>query len=199
MDEVRRAGRSGEPARRRRPLGDRDIRYQNMANEPHQESHSNDLESLWSDIAAIRIGMLITHDDGVLRSRPVLICADRNEEALYVFTRAEDHKIPEIERDGRVGVTLVDSAKEIYISVSGEATVLRDPEKARKYAVVEAVAWFEHGVDDEDLRLIRITLDQAERWDVSTNPLRKVWEIARSMKSPHTPDLTDNSKYAFRS
>lgn len=170
-----------------------------MAKEPNPESHDESLAMLWSDIAAIRVGMLTTHDEGVLRGRPVLICADRDEDAFYIFTRAEDHKIREIERDSRVCVTFVDSGREIYISVSGQATILDDRATARKYAVPDATAWFEHGVDDEDLRLVRISLDQAERWDVSTNPIRKVWEIARSMNSPDTPDLTENSKFVFRS
>jgi len=169
-----------------------------MAKEPNQESRGGSLAALWSDMAEIRVGMLTTHDGRILRSRPVLICSDRDEGAFYVFTRAEDHKIPEIERDGRVCVTFVDSGNEIYISVSGEATVLNDRERARKYAVPEATAWFENGVDDEALRLVRIALDQAERWDVSTNPFRKVWEIVRSMESSHSPELTDNSKISFR-
>jgi general stress protein 26 len=170
-----------------------------MVNDPKDGPPTHNLDSLWNDIAAIRIGMVTTCDAGVLRSRPVLTSPEREEEVVYFFTRAEDHKIREIGRDGRVCVAFVDSGREIYISVSGEARILDDRDRARKYASPEAIAWFDNGIDDESLRLIRVGLQQAERWDVNANPIRKTWEIVRSMNSPRTPELADNSKFSFRS
>lgn len=155
----------------------------------------HDLTPLFTEIDRIAVGMVTTRDGNVMRGRPMRASADAAEEAIYLYSRDEDHKLVEIDRVPDVEIAFVDSEREVYISVSGRATVMRDRGKALEHASREVLAWFENGVDDPALRLIRVEVRQAERWDVNTNPVRKMWELERSLGSDHTPDLTDNVKY----
>ncbi|MDX1486341.1 MAG: pyridoxamine 5'-phosphate oxidase family protein [Alphaproteobacteria bacterium] len=154
-----------------------------------------DFEPLWQDIEAIGIGMVTTWNAGNLQSRPMLASVDREDDALYFFTRAGDHKVEEVRRRHEVGVSFVDSAKEIYIAVAGQASIVNDREKAREHRSLAALAWFDDGVEDDGLRLLKVDVHRAERWDVTANPLKKAWEIIRSQKTPRTPDVTENTTF----
>ncbi|HSR54671.1 MAG TPA: pyridoxamine 5'-phosphate oxidase family protein, partial [Alphaproteobacteria bacterium] len=106
-----------------------------------------------------------------------------------------DHKVGEVRHHSDVCVSFVDTAAEIYISVTGEALVVNNREKAEKHGSLAALAWFEEGVADEDLRLLKVDVRLAEKWDVKANPLEKIWEIMRSQHNPRTPEVTENTKF----
>jgi general stress protein 26 len=154
-----------------------------------------DLGPLWREIGRIGIGMVTTRDGDVLRSRPMVASADRDEAALYFFVNCHDHKIAEVAETPEVEVAFVDSKREIYVSVSGRASLVMNREKAREHWSAPAVAWFREGIDDPELRLLRVEVLQAEMWDVDTSMLRKIWEIGRSLGTAHNPDLTENTKF----
>lgn len=166
-----------------------------MTTNASETKAERDLEPLWADIEHIMTGMVTTLDEGLLRSRPMLAFPDKADGALYFFTRADDHKVEEVQRDPRVCVSFVDTKNEIYVSVTGRGSVVADREKARQHATAAAVAWFDDGLDDVNLRLLRVDIEQAERWDVTTNPLRKLWEIALAFETERTPDLAENRKF----
>lgn len=159
------------------------------------ENIERDLGPLWQEIERIRVGMVTTRDGEVLRSRPMVASADREEGALYFFINCHDHKIAEVAEMPEVAVAFVDSKREIYISVSGCASVMVDREKAREHWSAPAMAWFRNDIEDPELRLMRVEVLQAEMWKVDTNPFRKVWEIGRSLGTSHNPDLTENTKF----
>ena len=164
--------------------------------EKHQpDTVETNLAPLWTEVERIGLGMVVTHDAGTPRARPMLASVDRKQRALYFFTRAEDHKVEEVSEDQRACVTFVDSTEKIYISVSGRAAILEDRDKAREHWSFASIAWFDDGVDDEDLRLLKISVEQAEKWEADTSLLRTVWEIALSYRTEKTPDLNDDMKF----
>lgn len=111
------------------------------------------LDMFWDKIEKIEITMLTTHDNGLLRCRPMKAIPDREANRVWFFINRNHHKADEIKRKPEVNLSFVDANAGDYVSVSGRARIIDDREKARKYWSADAAAWFDDGIDDPDMRL----------------------------------------------
>ena len=100
-----------------------------------------------------------------LRSRPMATLINEEEpDVLWFFTGIDSEKSQEILADSHVNVAYSDASSNKFVSVSGRAQVIRDPEKAKKLWTPFAKGWFE-GPDDPSLAIIRVDMDGAEYWE----------------------------------
>lgn len=121
---------------------------------------------LWDMIEDIGLAMLTTIDeDGTLRSRPMGTINHDFEGDLWFFTRASSHKVLEVRQHEEVCLTYADPDDQEYVSVSGRATLVRDPAKAKELWREPLRTWFPKGLDDPDLALLKIHVTKAEYWD----------------------------------
>jgi general stress protein 26 len=134
-----------------------------MPPEPEAERQLNTL------IAGIGVAMLTTatSEDG-LRSRPMATQGrglERGE--IWFFTRDDSGKVFEIEGDHEVNLAYAEPGEQRYVSLSGRAAVLRDPERARALWSPEVETWFPGGPEDPHLALLRVRVHGAEAWDAA--------------------------------
>jgi general stress protein 26 len=121
------------------------------------------IERLRTLIGKARIGILTTvDDDGRLVSRPMAIKDREFDGDLWFFTEDPSHKTVEVRRDPQVNVAL-ESGKG-WVSLSGEAEVVRDAAKIDELWDTGAEAWFEHGREDPKVALLKVTAHSAEYW-----------------------------------
>ena len=126
----------------------------------------DDIKALADQIRDIRMAMLVTRDaNGQLRARPMATQEVEFDGDLWFFTAADSDKAREVAEDNRVAVIYADADSHRYVSVSGVATILEDPERARELWTPTLKMWFAGGVTDRNLRLLRVEVDQAEYWD----------------------------------
>lgn len=129
----------------------------------------------------IRVAMLTTSaPDGSLRSRPMATPDEDFDGELWFFTRYHSGKTEEIQDQQKVNVSFAAPKNERFVSVSGTATVVRDPARIKDLWSREYKEWFPDGKKDPDLALLRVTIDRAAYWDrsecrmvempLSTNP-----------------------------
>jgi general stress protein 26 len=117
-------------------------------------------------IEGISVAMMTTVDqDGQLRSRPLMTLEVDSDEELWFFTAIDSPKIDEIGRDNRVNLSYSDPDGQDYVSISGQAEIVRDRSKIRQLWRPAHKAWFPDGVDDPQLALIRVDASKAEYWD----------------------------------
>ena len=90
---------------------------------------------------------------------------DSFDGSLWFFTSDEAPKVGELERNPHVGLSYGAPDKDLYVSVSGRATLVRDKAKAEELWNVFAEAWFPDGVDDPHLALLRVDVEQAHSWE----------------------------------
>ncbi len=127
-----------------------------------KDSESKKLREL---IKGIRIAMLTTVDDGgKLRSRPLATIDVESDNELLFFVREESGKVSEIKKDNQVNVAYADAGGNTYVSVSGAASVGKDPELAKEHWNPMLKAWFT-GPDDPTLAVMKVRLEKAEYWD----------------------------------
>jgi general stress protein 26 len=116
-------------------------------------------------IQEIRVAFLTTVDhDGRFHARPVLTLQVDADETLWFFTDWTSPKVDELRHDVRVSLGYADPAKNMYLAISGTASLLRDPQKARELWSVEQRAYYPRGPDDERLALLHVRIDRAEYW-----------------------------------
>ncbi|MBR8838371.1 MAG: pyridoxamine 5'-phosphate oxidase family protein [Stigonema ocellatum SAG 48.90 = DSM 106950] len=139
-----------------------------MSNSPDRNEKIKKLRELIQDID---IGMLTTIDqDGSLHSRPMSTNSEVELDGdLWFFTDASSHKVTEIEQHQRVNVSFSDPHKQRYVSISGQAQLVRDRNKIKDLWKPELKAWFPKGLDEPDIALLKVNVEKAEYWDGSSS------------------------------
>jgi len=83
-------------------------------------------------------------------------------------TRAGAPKTDEIRENQHVNVAYVDGDGDSFVSISGLASLVRDPVKIAELWSKRLRSWFPDGKKDPELALIRVRIDRAEVWDAKS-------------------------------
>ena len=142
---------------------------------------------LWSMIKSVQFAMMTTEDDGTLRSRPMAAVNREFDGTLWFFTRGSSHKVFEVAHDERVGLSYADPAHQNYVSLSGTATVVRDPEAIAAHWTESLRTWFPKGKDDPDIALLQVTVQQGEYWDAPSSTMLHLYGYAKAVLTGQPP------------
>ena len=102
---------------------------------------------------------------GKLRSRPVSILEMDNSGSLWFFTNEFTARKNEIAKNPLVCVSYSNSKIQKYVSVTGEASIINNNKKIKELWSPCVKKWFNNGVSDPFLALLKIEIDTAEYWD----------------------------------
>lgn len=117
-------------------------------------------------IKGTRIALLTTvAADGRLRSRPMASLKGGFDGDLWFVTRSTTPKTEEIRDNQHVNIAYADPDDERFVSISGLATVVKDPARVKALWSRRLREWFPEGKKDPELALIRVRIDRAEVWD----------------------------------
>lgn len=140
------------------------------------------IEQIDSMIQDIEIAMLTTHaETGLLRSRPMVSVCRHFDGDLWFFSHGDDPRMRDIQAHPRVGVAYACPAAKNYVSLCGEATVVKDRQKFETLWKDDLLSWFSDGVDTAGLVLIRIKVDHAEYWDHKRSTMKHLLNYAKSL------------------
>lgn len=129
------------------------------------------------------VAMLTTvASDGSLRSRPMATPEGDFDGELWFFTRYHSPKSDEIQENQKVNVTYASPKNDRYLSVSGRAALVRDPEKVKELWRGALKQWFPEGKKDPELALLKVTVERAEYWDADENRMVDLPRLTRSEK-----------------
>ena len=137
-----------------------------MSGEEHGQDGLRDeqVTKLARLIDGIQVCMFTTSDvEGRLMSRPMAVQQVEFDGDLWFFTKAGGRKAEQIGRDPRVNVSL--SSRSSWISIAGEAEIVRDVAKAKELWNAGIEAWFPDGPGDPEMMLVKVHADGAEYWD----------------------------------
>ena len=137
-----------------------------MTDTHHELPHagSDEVEKVRELVKDERIAMLTTvAEDGSLVSRPMGVQAVDFDGDLWFFAAADSHKVAEIARDSAANAAF--SGTSSWVSLSGRATLVHDPDKIRELWNAVADAWVPDGPDTPGVGLIRLHAESAEYWD----------------------------------
>lgn len=115
-------------------------------------------------ITGARYATLSTVDDlsGYPQSRVVDPFAPEPDFTIWIGTNAETRKVQQIRLNPRVALLYFDAPRQHYVSISGVASIVRDPaEKSRRFKP-EWKAFYKNDGAGDDYVLIRITPSRLE-------------------------------------
>jgi general stress protein 26 len=150
---------------------------------------------LWERVRDLRFAMLTTRDpDGSLTARPMTVAQKEFDGTLWFFTSQTAPLVGSIGADPDVGVQFVDTHKDLYVSLSGEAMIERDRVRIDGLWKPLMKAYFPKGKDDPDLALVRIDVYKAEYWDVKESKPVQLFKMAKAIiKGERANDLGEHA------
>ena len=139
-------------------------------------------------IKDIQMAMLTTVSaGGTLHSRPMATHQAPFAGELLFLTPAHSGKVEEIQDEAEVSLTYVD-AKHAFLAISGRASISNDRATIEELWNPSYKAWFPEGKDDPEIRVLRVSVEQAEYWDAPSSAIvRNVKILARAVSGGKTP------------
>ena len=136
------------------------------AQQDQDGSHEEQVAKLARLIEGIKVCMFTTSDaEGRLMSRPMALQEVEFDGDLWFFTKLGGRKAEQIAREPRVNVSL--SSRSSWISIGGDAEIVRDVAKAKELWNAGIEAWFPDGPEDPEIVLVKVHADGAEYWDTA--------------------------------
>ncbi len=153
------------------------------------------VEKLAKLIRGFKFAMLTTVDlDGSLYSRPMACQQQEFTGELWFFTSRSSGKIRSIESDQHVNVSYASPSDQVFISVSGRASIITDHHKFDEFWSPLYKAWFPLGLEDPDLILLRVHVESAEYWDSPSNMIVKLVGFAKAILTGHPVSMGEHRK-----
>jgi general stress protein 26 len=153
------------------------------------------LQKLIDLIEDIDFTMMTTvDDDGSLRSRPMSTQQIGEDGVMWFFTGYESGKSHEIKNDSHVNLSYSKPSDNVYVSVSGKATLSKDRAKIEELWTPELKAWFPGGKEDPNVGLIRVDIDKAEYWDSPNSAVTHLIGFVKATLSGESYDPGENKK-----
>lgn len=133
-----------------------------------------------------------THE---LRARPMVIADPMEDGDLIFITSGEAPKTKEAVEHPQVNVTMQSSNK--FLSLSGIASVSYDKAKIEQVWKPAWKAWFPKGKEDPEIRLIRVTAQSGEYWDMSgVNKMSFVFRAGKALLQGEKLDEYSDSTHS---
>jgi general stress protein 26 len=136
-------------------------------------------------LAEFETAMMITHTaSGPLDCRPMQVadCEVDRGGPLWFITSAESRKVVEIARDAATLLIFQDDGRSL--AVWGRARVIDDSDHIGRLWKESYRVWFPEGVDDPDIRLIKVDPHSAEFWEnVGASTVRYLFDPAEAHAS----------------
>lgn len=150
--------------------------------------HQDQILTIASKIKDIQFGMFTTMDASkVLSSRPLTSQQIDNEGNMWFFVSDEASYTHDLQAHPGVNISFSRPEHSLYLSVSGQAYLLRDRRKAQELWSPLVGAWFPGGLDDPHLALIRVKIQSAEYWDAGASKMKQLFAMAKAALTGERP------------
>jgi general stress protein 26 len=108
-------------------------------------------------------------DKKPITARPMSVQEIDDDGNLWFFSRDDSDKNSAIEENSEVQLFFSNKGSSEYLSVYGEATIIKDREKTEELWSPIVKAWFNEGKDDPHISLIKVHTLDAYYWDTKNN------------------------------
>jgi general stress protein 26 len=153
---------------------------------------------VWKMIESVEVAMMVTMDgDGRFRSRPMRAVGRHEGDTLWFFSQAGAPVTSEARQDERVLLAYADPRSQNYVSLSGNAEVVRDKGKQKALWSEPLRVWFPGGPEDPKIALLKVTVDGAEYWDAPSSTLVHAWGYIKAITTGEPPHPGANDKVDF--
>jgi general stress protein 26 len=158
----------------------------------------DEIGRVWDIIEKVSVCMLTTQFAGGLRARPLEARPDRDSGLIFFVTDIHSAKEDEIKSAPDVGLVFIDTKDKAYLSITGRASTIRDPEKIKAAWRKTDEVWWPGGPNSPDVCLLRVDPLTAELWDGPASTAVSVFEFAKAKLTGKEPNLGENRKVTLK-
>jgi general stress protein 26 len=158
------------------------------------KDHESELDRVWDVIEKAGICMMVTHFAGGLRARPLEARPERETETIWFLTDVRGLKDDEVEANPEICLAFVYPKEKVYLSITGKASVSRDPERAKSLWNEEQQVWWPGGPEDPNLLVMKVKPERAEMWDGPASSAAAAFEFAKARLTGTKPNLGEKRK-----
>lgn len=154
------------------------------------------LMSLKTNIEKIKTAMIstITHSTRSHASPMHTVSVDEYG-ALWFYAYNDSQRVLDISENNFVNVIYSSPEKGIYISVTGYAQLISDRKLLHKYWDEDYRTWAPDGPDAPGLYLLKISVSEAEMWDVETSAMTRFAKTTIAKIRDEQPNLDNHIIY----
>ena len=127
------------------------------------------LRDLIRDISFAMVTTVIP--DGALHSRPMVTQEFDADGELWFMMSDDSAQAQDLAEEQGVNVSYADPVRLRFVSVSGNASVVRDTDKLHEMWKPGMEKFLPKGLDDPHLALMRVRIETAEYWDASVGAM----------------------------
>jgi general stress protein 26 len=119
---------------------------------------------------------------------------DRSEGVIWFLTDRRGLEDEEVEINPEVCLVFVYPKEKVYLSISGEAFVGQDPQRAQRLWNKEQEVWWPGGPHDRNLLVMRVEPERVEMWDGPASSALAAYEFFMARATGSKPNLGENRK-----
>ncbi len=161
----------------------------------NKKSDVDPIAKLGAMVKGIKFAMMTTVDpDGSLASRPMACQETDFDGDMWFFTQKTSGKILSLMKDQHVNLGYASLTEHRYVSVSGRAELVEDPQKAKELWSPFYRAWFPKGLEDPNLILIRVRVETAEYWNSPSSMVVQLVGFAKAVLTGQPQDSGDHER-----
>lgn len=155
----------------------------------------DDRQKVWGLIKDIQTALMVTTGhDGQLHGRPMVALNKEFDGALWFASREGAPKLDEISGHQQVLLAYAEPKNQDYVSLSGQAALVRDPAKVKSLWSEAMRVWFPKGPDDPSIALIKVTVESAEYWDAPSSAWVYATGYAKARLTGESPKNVGENK-----
>lgn len=150
------------------------------------------IDTFFDIIHELEIAMLVSENNGALRSRPMKAFPDQDTQTIWFLTKTGAAKVQEIAQDQNINLSFACPKSRKYVSVSGKVTLSHDRKKIDEMWSDKMAVWFDCEKTDPGVTAICVVPSIAEYWEGEENDLKRIWEITKAKVTDAKPDIGEN-------
>jgi general stress protein 26 len=159
-------------------------------------STTEELKTFQDLLSRFDTGMLITHaGNNDLHGRPMAVAQVDEQCDVWFVADIDSPKMTEIRSNDQVMVTFQNKRDE-FVTLTGRAELLRDPQKIDEIWQEGFKAWFPGGKTDPNLGLIHIRAVEGEYWNnAGANKVSYLFESLRAYAQGDKPHIQEGTQH----
>jgi general stress protein 26 len=132
------------------------------------------------ELAKDQVCLFCTHENGEIVSRPMSTQQIEDDGTMWFMSRNDSEKNRQVREDEHIYLMYMDTGKQHYMTLSGQARIVDDRQKIEELWSPIAKAWFDKGKDDPAISLLKFTPSDGHYWDTKNGKLISFIKIAAS-------------------
>jgi general stress protein 26 len=145
-------------------------------------SGTDAIEQLKEIVDHQRICMMVTDPTNYPpNSRPMAVAEVDDSGAFWFLALRTSEKFDDLEQDPRVTLHIANPSDQAFLTIHGNCEVLNEMARKKQLWSVLAKAWVQDGVDNPDLRVLKVTPTDGYYWDTEQGKVVAAVKIAFAM------------------